>query len=241
MDSLALAALRPSHDLGIYGAAAQPIEYVVLSTALLINVIFPLMSSAYGRGDFERFVVLYRRGAEALVLVLVAFPVVLLFVARPLTVQVFGPSYAAADIPLVLLSVAMVPIVITVWQSLALLLGGHQKVTLYYNLAALAVSAVLSGGLVLAFGVVGAGFAAVGTASFVVTASNVAVHRFMGVRLAVRPLLRIAAAAGATGGVLWAVSLTAVPWPLLAALGVLAFATAAWATGAHRSLLGVVS
>ena len=241
MDSLALAALRPSVDVGIYGAAVQPIDYAFLSTALLMNVAFPLMSAAHGRGDLVRFAVLYRRGAESLVLLTLALPLVLLFVARPLAVRVFGPSYAAADVPLVLLSVALVPLVISVWQSLALLLGGHQKVTLYYNLAALAVSALLSTVLVLAFGIVGAGVAAVVTGLFVMTASGVALHRLMGVRLEIRPLLRIAGTAGIAGGVLTLLSLTGVTWWLLALVGVLAFVVAARMTGAHRSLVGVVA
>jgi O-antigen/teichoic acid export membrane protein len=241
MDSLALAALRPSEDVGIYGAAVQPIEYALLSTALLMNVVFPLMSAAHGRGDLAKFAVLYRRGTEALVLLTVALPVVLLFVARPLALHVFGPSYVSADVPLVLLATAMVPLVIAVWQSLALLLGGHQKVTLYYNVAALAVSAVLSTVLVRAFGLVGAGVAAVGTGLFVMTASGLAVRRLMGVRLEIAPLLRIAAAAVGATGVLAVLSLAGMTWWVLALVGLLVFVVLARVTGAHRSLLGVVS
>lgn len=241
MDSLALAVLRPSRDVGIYSSAAQPVEYAFLSTALLMNVAFPLMAAAHGQGDLQRFARVYRRGAEALILITLVLPVLLLFVGRPLAVHVFGRAYATADLPLLLLSTAMVPLVISVWQSLALLLGGHQKVTLYYNIATLTFSVAASTGLVAAFGIVGAGVAAIVTGCFVLAASTVAVRRLMHVRLAVGPLLRIAAAALAAGAVLTLLSLTLVPWPATAALGLLAYCVATRLVGAHRSLTGVVS
>ena len=241
VDALALAALRPSHDVGIYGSAMQPVDYAFLSTALLMNVVFPLMAAAHGRGDEERFRSLYRRGFEALALLTVALPVLLLFVARPLAVQVFGPAYADAAVPLVLLSAAMVPLALTVWQSLALLLGGHQKATLYYSAAALVVAAVLSVVLVAAFGTVGAGMAALGTALFVLAASSRALRRLMGVRLEAGPLLRIGVAVVMTVGALGALSSIGVHSLVLGAAGLLFFAAAARATGAHRSLVGVVT
>jgi O-antigen/teichoic acid export membrane protein len=241
LDSLSLAAQRPAEDVGIYGSAMQPVDYAFLSTALLMNVAFPLMSAAHGRGDLDRFVQVYQRGTEALILITLALPVILLFVARPLVVQVFGPAYASADLPLVLLSTAMVPLVVTVWQSLVLLLGGHQRVTLWYSLAALAVSAGLSVPLVAVFGMVGAGTAAIGTALFVMAGSTVALRRLMDVRLEAAPLVRIAGVAALTAGVLAALSFAGMAWPLLAAAGVLTYGAAARVTGAHRSVLGVVA
>lgn len=239
LDSITLAALRPSRDVGLYSSAAQPIEYAFLTTGLVMNTIFPLMSAAYSRGDYERFAQLYRRGAETLVLVTVAVPLVLLFTARPLARQVFGRAYEGAATPLVLLSFAMVLLTVTVWQSLALLIGGLQTVTLHYNLITLAVAAVLCVALVAAFGTTGAGSAALGTALFVLGASTRAVHKRMGVDLQLLPLLRIVGAGLAAGALLAALLPAALPWPVSALIGVVAFALAARLTGAHRSVTGV--
>jgi hypothetical protein len=63
----------------------------------------------------------------------------------------------------------------------------------------------------------------------------------MDVRLETGPLVRIGLAAVTTAVVLAALSLTALPWPLLALAGVLAYCAAARGTGAHRSVLGVVA
>lgn len=240
LDSLSLAAFRPPEELGVYGAAAQPIEYAFLSTALLMNVAFPLLSAAHGRGDTARFQALYRRGVESLVLLTVALPVLLLFVGGPLAVDVLGARYADAALPLMLLSVALVPLAISVWQSLALLLGGHQRVTLYYSLVTLGVSALLCVVLVPLAGVAGAGIAAVCTGFFVMAASARAARRLMGVRLEVAPLLRIACPAVAAAAVLAALAPTGLPWVLRAAVGLVVFAVAARISGAHRSILGVV-
>lgn len=241
VDSLALAALRPPEDVGIYAAAVQPVEYAFLSTALLMNVAFPLMSAAFSSGDTARFRRLYRRGAESLVLLTAMLPVILLFVARPLAVLIYGPAYAPADVPLVLHAIAVVPLAVCVWQSLALLVGGHQRATLRYNLATLAVATVSSGVLVAAFGVVGAGVAAVGTALYAVVASDRAVRRLMGVGLQFRPFLPVLGTAALMTGALGVLALVGVPWPWQAVAGVTVFVVAARCTGAHRSLLGVLA
>jgi O-antigen/teichoic acid export membrane protein len=241
LDSITLAALRPSRDIGLYSSAAQPIEYAFLTTALVMNTVFPLMSSAYSHGERDRFATLYRRGTESLIIITIAVPLVLLFVAEPLVVQVFGAPYADAATPLVLLSVAMVPLTVTVWQSLALLVGGFQSVTLQYNVATLIVSALLCVVLIAAFGMNGAGWAAVGTAVFAVLASTRAVWRRMGVRLQVAPMARIAIATATGAAVLVAGKSAHLPWLALAAIGLAAFAVAVRVAGAHKSLTGVVA
>ncbi len=247
LDSLTLAAMRPSREVGLYGSAAQPIEYYFLTTALFINVLFPLLSRAYGRAEQQKFLELYRRGAEALVAFTVILPVPLLFSAGPLVRQVYGPGYSRAAVPMVLLSVAMVFLVIAVWQSLALLIGGYQKVTLHYNLAAVVVAPMLCVGLIARFGIVGAGCAAVGTGVFVVAASAHAVRRHLGIRLDVRGLSRVLAAAAvalaATGLVAWlhARQVLPAPWPLLATVTLVAYVGALLGLRVPRTLREVLA
>ena len=77
LDALMLAVLRTPREVGLYGSAYQPIEYTFLAAAVVVNVAFPLVAAAYGAGDHERFALLYRRGAEALVAVMVLVPVIL--------------------------------------------------------------------------------------------------------------------------------------------------------------------
>ncbi len=242
LDGLSLAALRSPREVGLYGSVAQPVEYYFLTTALFINVVFPLLSRAYGREDRAWFRDLYRRGTEILVIGTLVVPVALPFVARPLIRQVYGGKYTEAAPALELLSVAMVLSVVAVWQAMVLLVTGHQRVTLRYNLTALLVTLVLCVALVGRFGLIGAGVAAVGTAVFVVLMSTVAVRRYLDVRLDTARLARVGAAGAvalaATGALSWAHGrhLLVVPWPLLLTAALAGYVLALLSMRAHRGL-----
>ena len=69
LDTLILAALRPSRDVGIYGSAYQPVEYLFLATAVIINVMFPLLARSIAHGNRDQFIAMYRRSTELLVIV----------------------------------------------------------------------------------------------------------------------------------------------------------------------------
>lgn len=215
LDSLVVAVMRPERDLGLYGSAYQPVEYLFLASAVLVNVAYPLLARAHGEGDAAGVVTLYRRGTEALVAATLIVPVVAVFVATPLVTSVYGADYADAAAPFQVLCVCLVLMTVNAWQSLVLLSGGFQSLTLRYNAAALVLSVVLCVPLVHVFGMMGAAFAALGTGAFVLVASTALVHRRMGVGLALRPLARIGAAAGVSILVLLAMQRTGAPWFLL--------------------------
>jgi hypothetical protein len=95
--------------------------------------------------------------------------------------------------------------------------------------------------LISAFGMTGAGCAAIGTALFVLIASTRAVRRRMDVGLDASALYRIGIAVAAGIAVLAAVRTSGLAWPLLALVGLTAFGGAIRLTGAHRSLTGVIT
>lgn len=247
LDSLTLAVMRPSREVGLYGSAAQPVEYYFLTTALFINVMFPLLSRAYGQQERARFLDLYRRGGEALLAVTAIVPVVLVFAAGPMVRQVYGPGYARAAVPLVLLSVAMVFLVLAVWQSLALLVGGCQRVTLHYNALALVVAPVLCVGLISRFGLVGAGCAAVGIAVLVTAASAYCVRRHLGIGLEARGLSRVLTAAAVplviSGTVTWLHASKGMfaPWPLVMILALVTYVAALFVLRVPHALREVLA
>ncbi len=234
MDNLVLAVMRPSRDVGLYGSAYQPIEYLFLASAVVIGVIFPLLSAAHGRGDHEAFVRLYRRGTEILVIVTLGVPVVMLFVAEPLVTLVFGKAYAAAADPLQLLSVVLVLMTVNAWQSMVLLAGGLQAVTLKYNAVALAISLCLCVSLVAARGLIGAALAAFGTALFVLYASTSAVRRHLDATLDWGRLTKIILAGAFTVIVLQGSRALGAPWMLLGFLAVPPYLVALLGLRLHR-------
>ncbi len=188
LDSLVLAKLRPAHDLGIYGAAYQPIEYLFLATAVIINVLFPMIAREWAATDPARFIELYRRGTELLVIVTAFVPLVFVFVAPNVVRLAFGPAYAQSSAPLRILAFALVALTVSGWQSLVLLAGGLQRITLICNAGALAVALVVCVALVSRFGVNGAALSALISGSLVMVASNAIIRVRLGATLELAPL-----------------------------------------------------
>lgn len=214
LDSIVVAVLRPSADLGLYGSACQPIEYVFLASAVVINVLFPLLARCYASGQHDRFAAIYRRGSELLFALAVAVPVVMLSTAVGLVELAYGPAYAAAAGPMRWLALALVPMTINGWQALVLLTGGHQRVTLAYNLVALGLAVPLDVLLVWAAGIDGAGMAAALGGLFVLCCSTTAVRRRLGVQLPAGRMVLIAVAGGVAALTGWAAQRAGAPWAL---------------------------
>jgi O-antigen/teichoic acid export membrane protein len=220
IDTLLLVALKTSRDVGIYGSAYQPIEYLFLASAVVINVVFPLVAAAYAVGDFGRVSELYRRGAEILVAGLVLVPVLLSLIAVPLVSRVYGPAYDDAARPLQLLAVALVLMVLSGWQAFVLLAAGRQRATLVYDLGALGVAVCACSILIRAYGITGAALGALCTALFVFVCSSVVIRRYLAIHLALLPMTRILGAAGSLWVMMFALDRLGAPWPvvILAAL-----------------------
>jgi O-antigen/teichoic acid export membrane protein len=236
LDSFVVAALRPPQDLGIYGAAYQPIEYLFLATAVIINVLFPLLAMAWGAGERHRFLAIYRRGTELLVIVTGFIAVTVVFIAPALVKTAFGPAYGRAAAPLGVLSVALVVMTVNAWQSLVLLSGGHQRVVLRYNLAALGVALVLCATLVHLVGTVGAAISALITGLFVLWASTRAVRRRMDAILDGRRLGQVAVAALVTALVVAALTAAHASWLLTVAAATVPYTVTLCRFGFHRSI-----
>lgn len=221
LDGLVLAMLGTPREVGLYGSAYQPIEYAFLGSAVVINVVFPMLAGAWGSGDASRFADLYRRGTEVLVAAMVVVPILVWFAGEPAISMVYGLDYADATRPLQILAVALVLMTVNGWQSFVLLAGGQQRATLRYNIAALAVSVVASLALVPALGALGAALATLVTAVFVAARSTAAVARLLAVRLDRAGIARVvAAAAGLAATLALAVGLGAPWWALMPAAAV---------------------
>lgn len=241
LDSFVVGALRPSADLGLYGAAYQPIEYLFLATGVLINVLFPLLARAWSSGSPERFLALYRRGAELLVVLTGLVPALMLVVAGPLVELAFGSAYAGAASPLQVLAFALVFMTVNAWQSLVLLSGGHQRVTLIYNTVTLVPAVIGCVVLVHAIGMVGAAVAALVTSVFVFVVSTVAVRRTMGATLESRGLARMLAAIALAGLTVGGLATLGVPWWAAAVLALAPPTLLLGRLGFHRQLREAVA
>ena len=210
LESVLLAAMRSARDVGIYGAAFQPIEYAFLTSAVVIGVLFPLLARWHGV-DRDRFQGVYRAGTETLVGAVLPLPVVLAFVAGPVVSLVYSGQYVGADGTLRILAVALVLMTVNAWNSFVLLAGGRQRVTLAYDAAALVLNLLINVALVTWFGVVGAAWAVLATNAFVAVVSTAAT-RGLGVTLDWGRMARLLAAGAVLAATLAALQGAGVAW-----------------------------
>jgi len=213
LDGFVLATLRPSREVGWYGAAYQPMEYIFLATAVLLNILYPLLVRTHGT-DRRQFVATYRIGTETMLALALPVPVILALTAHRVAVGVFGPDYARSALPLQILGCTLVMLLLAAWQNVVLLATGHQNIALRYHVVALGVSLVANVVLVSTMGYRGAAYA--GFAANAVLA--VCCTALVGSRVHVHPdfgrLWRLALANGLLAGLLAALIHVGFAWPL---------------------------
>ncbi len=203
---------------------------------MIINVIFPLLAQAFGRGQLDHFVALYQRGTELLLIVTLLVPVLLAFLAPAMVAVAFGGAYAAAGDPLRLLAIALVLMTLNAWQALALFIGGFQRLNLICNAAALGLAVVVSVLLTSRFGPVGAAVAAVVTAAAVWAASVTLVRQRLGASPDLVRLAQILGVAAGTALLLAGLTAAGSPWVLSLLLGGGVYALALQRLGFGRTL-----
>lgn len=222
LDSVLLGILATPTDVGLYGAAYKPVEYLLLAAAVVVQPLFTLLARWYAT-DPVRFEAVYRRGAEALLAYALPVAVTLAFVSEPLVRFAYSADYAPAALPMFILSVAVVFMVLSSWQGFTLLAGGKQRATLAYDAAGLLVNTGLNLVLIRWFGYLGAAYASLTTAVFVVTCSRIATGRLVGVHLNREMVFRLVLANVGLAAALWLSQTLGMPWLLAAILAGLTY------------------
>ena len=230
-DGLILAARRPSVDVAHYGAAAQPIEYLFLSSAVVVGVVFPLLAQAHGSGDERRFQATYRAGTELLFTGCLLVPLAVALSGPAMLDVAYAGKYDDSAVPFLVLSVAFVLMVSNAWRSFVLLAAGQQVATLRYDLVACVVALVAGFALVGPYGASGAAAATLCVAVAVAVLSLMAIRRRVAASLRPAPLVTVAAVAVAAGGVGWSTSM----------LGAGPFLQTAVAIGIYCLVVGLVA
>lgn len=211
IDSVLLGLLAGPHDVGLYGAAFKPIEYLLLASAIVINTLFPLLARWYRR-DAERFASLYWRGTDVLLAFALPIPIILIAFAEPIVATFYAPSFLPAALPLRLLGIALVLMILSAWQGFALLAAGRQRVTVAYDVVGLALNLTLNFVLIPRFGYVGAAIAALGTAAFVNVAASLLTWRLLPVHRGGPRLVPLVATNGLFAVLLVAAAIAGAPW-----------------------------
>jgi O-antigen/teichoic acid export membrane protein len=210
LDGFVIAWLRSDAELGLYGAAHQPVEYAFLATAVIMSVSFPPLAAAW-RHDRLRFAAIHRNTLTLLMAVTLLPPVVLPFIGKAAIEFAYGSAYIEAHSVMLLLSWAIPLMTMSGWNALMLLAGGRQRTTLAYDCGALALAGVMLPFLVTARGIQGGAIGTLIVLLCVCVASTVLIAKHLVV--SVHPSVGLPFASAALAMVVgWALQVFGIPW-----------------------------
>ncbi len=215
LDGFVLAWLRSDRELGLYGAAHQPVEYAFLATAVIMSVSFPALSAAWNI-DRNRFAMIHRNTLTMLITVTLLPPVLLPFVGKPIIEVAYGSDYLDAYGVMLLLSWAIPLMTISGWNALVLLSARRQRTTLAYDSGALVLALVLLPLLVTSGGMRGAATGTLLILGAVCLVSTTVIARHLSVYLHASQVAPIVSAGGALAAG-WILQLWKTPWPAVGA------------------------
>ena len=240
LDALMVAALGTRGDVGVYGAAYQPIEYLFLASAIVVQVMFPLLARAHDR-DPAMFTRMYRRGTDLVLTAVLPVAVVLVISARPLVRAAYREEYRGSAVPMMLLAVALVFMALNVWQGLVLLAADRQGANFLYLSAAVVLNVMLDIVFVPRLGPAGAAWGTLISAVFLVVCSTLAVARLAGSAPAPVGIMRVVAANALLASAIGGTRLLGVQWAPAAVIGGLLYLPAlAWCGVVGRAELRAV-
>ncbi len=195
LDSFMLAILRSRREVGLYGAAYAPIEYLGLAALALITVLLPLLGR-YAATDKSRFLAVYRLGTEALLAFVLPIAVIVAFLAPAAVTLVYSDRYAGAATPMRLLAVGLVMMTFCAWYATVLLAVGKEQLILRYNTIMLCVGLCADVLLISLLGATGAALGTILVGAVTACWAWTLVRRFTHVSINRTRVLRVAAANG---------------------------------------------
>ena len=158
-DVLMLGLIDAKESVGHYRVATQGAVFVVLVMQALTALVNPGIARGFSRGDLASLeAVLVRYTVVALVPASVVF-LVYLSVGGQLLALTFGPSYAAAWGPLVILGLGQLVNVATGFVGPVLNMTGHERETVVGTTLSALINMILNLVLIPQFGVTGAAIA----------------------------------------------------------------------------------
>jgi O-antigen/teichoic acid export membrane protein len=210
-DSVLLGVLATPADVGIYGAAYKPVEYLFLAIGMIVNAMFPLLARSYGN-DVGRFEIVYQRGTDVLLAIALPIAVGVALLAGPIVGAMYDSEFTAAAGPLQILCVGLVFMLLGTWQGFAMLAARRQRVVLACNAAALVLNLVLNLSLIPRFGYIGAAASALCTSVFIGILTGAVASRFLHVSIDGMRVARVLLANAMFGAGLWVALALGLPW-----------------------------
>ncbi len=174
-DTILLSFLQNQHDVGIYGAAYKIVETIVFFPAMVIGLVFPLMSR-YVFTDTKMFNIIANTILKIFLIILVPLAISLMTFADPIIRIVGGTEFAASAPVLRILSFTLVFIFFGQLFTSIAIVASQQKKLMYIQCVAAAGNILANITFITLFSYTGAAYTSVATEFFVAAAALILVR-----------------------------------------------------------------
>lgn len=158
-DTVMVSIMRSNAETAYYGGVMQLIQYSMLAGGIIALVMFPILSTHWGR-DHQRFDNVNRGTFDTAFVVYLPVAVILWCIDLPAFLEkLYGPGYGQAATAFRLLSVALIFMTVVAWQSFVLLAADRQRLTVWVNALGLLLTVVMNLIFIPTYGISGAAFA----------------------------------------------------------------------------------
>jgi O-antigen/teichoic acid export membrane protein len=232
-DAVLLSALKGSDAVGIYGVAYRLLEATIAFPGFLYVSIFPLLSQAAARRDFDSVRALTQRAFDVLVVLAVPLVFGTIAVAPEVVDALAGDGFEAAVKPLRIVIAGAGVMFVSGLFSYVLIAVGRQVALLWAGIITLAFNVGLNFALIPQYSYNAAAAVATGSEVLTLTVMLVLVMRSAGYT----PVLRVAAKAAVAGGVMiGCLALAPSNLVVLIVVGAIAYCAALLLLRTHTSL-----
>lgn len=169
-DTILLSFLQNQHDVGIYGAAYKIIETIVFFPAMVIGLVFPLLSR-YVFTNTRMFNVIANTLIKIFLIILIPLVVTLIALADPIIHIVGGADFAAAAPVLRVLAFTLIFIFFGQLFTSIAIVATQQKKLMYIQCIAAAGNIAANILFITLFSYMGAAYVSIATELFVALAA----------------------------------------------------------------------
>ena len=156
---LLLGIMKTDADVGVYRLASQIATLVILGMQIINGILAPYIAHLYAKGDMERLQKLVTKSARVVLALTLPIVLVVVVFGELIIDLAFGPEYAAAYIPLVILCSGQLVNASMCSVGILLNMTGHERETTKTMAISAAISAVLHASLIPLWGLTGAALA----------------------------------------------------------------------------------
>jgi O-antigen/teichoic acid export membrane protein len=126
IDIIILSVLKPSTDVGIYGASYKVLDIVSTFPGMFCGLLLPIFANVYSQNKMQRFNKLIQKGFDVLAITGIPITIILFCLAKPTILLIAGNEFTASIFVLKILAPSAILISLN-WIFWITLVGGDKQ------------------------------------------------------------------------------------------------------------------